>query len=98
MYFVCFFLDLRLEAAAKAHLASGRAAAAVRALLRRGAGGALAAAEVALLTACRGAPEKHAVLRAAAELAEAGSRYHVHSLHFTSIRSFIPLLLDLRRA
>jgi gem associated protein 5 len=48
-----------MEAAAKAHLASGRAAAAVRALLRRGPGGALAAAEVALAARVRGAPEKH---------------------------------------
>ena len=43
-----------MEAAAKAHLASGRAAAAVRALLRRGPGGARAAAEVALLANVRG--------------------------------------------
>ena len=61
------------EAAAKAHLASGRPAAAVRALTRPGLGGARAAAEVALVMGCRGEPEKHAVLRAASEAGEAGS-------------------------
>ena len=61
------------EAAAKAHLASGRPAAAVRALTRPGLGGARAAAEVALVMGCRGEPEKHAVLRAAREAGEAGS-------------------------
>ena len=60
------------EAAAKAHLASGRPAAAVRALTRPGLGGARAAAEVALVMGCRGELEKHAVLRAAREAGEAG--------------------------
>ena len=61
-----------MEAAAKAHLAAGRAAAAVRALTRRGLGGASAAAEVALVCGLRGEPERHAVLRAATERAETG--------------------------
>ena len=61
-----------MEAAAKAHLAAGRPAAAVRALVRRGPMGALAAAEVALTCCARGAPEKHVVMRAAVELGEAG--------------------------
>ena len=61
-----------MEAAAKAHLAAGRPAAAVRALTRRTLGGARAAAEVALTCGLRGEPERHAVLRAAAECAEMG--------------------------
>ena len=61
-----------MEAAAKAYLAAGRAAAAVRALTRRGLGGASAAAEVALVCGLRGEPERHAVLRAATERAETG--------------------------
>jgi hypothetical protein len=60
------------EAAAKAHLASGRPAAAVRALARPGAGGARAAAEVAIACACVGEPEKHAVMRTAREAEEGG--------------------------
>ena len=61
-----------MEAAAKAHLAAGRPAAAVRALTRRTLGGARAAAEVALTCGLRGEPERHAVLRAATECAEMG--------------------------
>ena len=61
-----------MEAAAKAHLAAGRPAAAVRALTRRTLGGARAAAEVALTCGLRGEPERHAVLRAAPECAEMG--------------------------
>jgi len=44
----------------------------VRALTRRGLGGASAAAEVALVCGLRGEPERHAVLRAAMERAETG--------------------------
>jgi gem associated protein 5 len=64
-----------MEAAAKAHLASGRPSAAVRAMLRpRDALGSVAAAEVALIARVRTEPDKQTVLRAARELSDAGRR------------------------
>ena len=56
----------------RAHLSAGRVGAAVRALARPGAGGARAAAEVALVMGARGEPEKHAVIRAAKDAAARG--------------------------
>ena len=59
------------EAAAKAHLASGRPAAAVRALTRPGLGG-RARGGGGARHGVQGELEKHAVLRAAREAGEAG--------------------------
>jgi len=59
-----------MESAAKAHISIGAPAAAVRALIRADAGGALAAANLALECDLAGPQERRTIVRAALELAE----------------------------